>query len=100
MRRVAKTDENQLEITKALRGVGAVVTSLHQVGGGVADLLVSYRNCWHVLEIKRKDKGRVTTHQKVWIEKQAAPVAIVYDEESALRAIGAISDWRVALGDD
>ena len=41
MRR-AKVDQNQSEIVSALRDFGATVTSLHRVGEGVPDLLVSF----------------------------------------------------------
>ncbi|WP_310619663.1 hypothetical protein [Flexibacterium corallicola] len=54
MRRAAKVDANQSEIVQALRSVGATVTSLAAVGGGVPDLLVGYRRVNHLLEVKRE----------------------------------------------
>ena len=43
MRRAARIDRNQPEIVKALRQVGAHVTSLAAVGDGVPDLLVGFQ---------------------------------------------------------
>jgi len=87
-----------------LRSIGAEVTSLHAVGQGVPDLLVSYRGQWYLLEVKDGKKAPservLTPDQKKWIQKQYAEVHVVETVEGALKAIGAISNWRIALGDD
>lgn len=104
MRRAAKTDRNHAEVMAALRSAGAEVTSLHAVGQGVPDLLASYRGQWYLLEVKDGKKAPsdrvLTPDQKKWIQKQHAEVHVVEAVEDALRAIGAISDWRKVLGDD
>jgi len=93
LRRVAKTDKNQQEIMDALRQAGAEVTSLHQVGGGVPDLLVSFRNKWHLLEVKDGSKPpsarMLTDEQRKWMVKQKASVWVVMSPSEALDAIGA-----------
>ena len=90
MRFAARSDENQPEIVQALRATGAAVTSLHRVGHGVSDLLVSFRQQWHVFEVKNPDKPaadqELTLEQKKWIGLQRAPVIVVY------RAFEAV-DW-------
>jgi len=83
----AKTDDNQQEIMDALRAAGAEVTSLHQLGQGVPDLLVSFRGVWHVAEVK-SDVGHLTDPQNEWIDKQKAVVYVWHTPAEALRDIG------------
>jgi len=77
----------------ALRQAGAEVTSLHQVGGGVPDLLVSFRNKWYVVEVKDGSKPpsarMLTDDQRKWMVKQHASVWVVNSPAEALDAIGA-----------
>ena len=77
----------------ALRQAGAEVTSLHQVGGGVPDLLVSFRNKWYVVEVKDGSKPpsarMLTDDQRKWMVKQHALVWVVNSPAEALDAIGA-----------
>lgn len=89
MRRAARVDDNQAEVVKALRKIGAVVTPIHMVGKGVADLLVSFRQCWLVLEVKDGAKPpsarELTPDEKRWIGEQKAPVFIVNSPVEAVR---------------
>ena len=81
MRWARRADENQPEIVAALRRIGATVTPLHTLGSGVADLLVSFRQRWFLLEIKNPAKPKadreLTPDQKRWIAEQKAPVYVV-----------------------
>ena len=43
MRHTAKVDSNQKDLVKQLRDLGAEVQHLHQLGGGVPDILVAFR---------------------------------------------------------
>lgn len=93
MRRAAKVDENQNEIVKALRAVGASVQTLAAVGHGVPDLLVGYQGKTILIEVKdgRKppSERRLTEDQLKWHGAwTGGPVAIVTDVESAWRAVG------------
>lgn len=94
MRRAARVDDNHLAIVRALEKAGAAVTSLATVGDGVADLLVSYRNRWHVIEVKDGSKPpsarKLRDRQKTWIAKQHATVAVILGVDDALLAIGAL----------
>ena len=89
MRRFARVDDNQAEIVQALRKAGVVVTPMHQLGKGVADLLCSYRQVWTVLEVKDGSKPpsarKLTTDEARWIAAQKAPVYVV---TTALEAVG------------
>lgn len=91
--RIRRADANQAAVTKALRKVGAAVTPIHVVGKGVADLLVSFRNTWYVLEVKDGEKPpsarELTEDERYWIQEQKAHVAIVNSPEEAVRFITA-----------
>lgn len=93
MRRAAKVDDNQPDIVKALRSVGASVTSLAAVGDGVPDLLVGYRRETHLLEVKdgakAKSAQRLTEAQVDWHATWTGrPAVIVRTVDEALAAIG------------
>lgn len=105
MRRAGRIDENQPAIVQALTKAGACVTSMASLGDGAADLLVSYRGAWHVIEIKNPLKppsGRkLTPDQVAWHRRQHAPIGVVLTAEDALRHIGALEGTsRAAMGDD
>jgi hypothetical protein len=96
MRRwAARIDENQPAIVKALRAIGASVTPLHAVGGGVSDLLVSFRQRWYVLEVKNPAKPKsdqeLTPDQRKWIGEQRAPVYTVRDALEAINFLQAVT---------
>lgn len=93
MRRAAKVDDNQEEIVKALRAVGATVQTLAAVGKGVPDLLVGYQGKTILVEVKDGKKSpserRLTEDQLKWHGAwNGGPLAIVTDVEGAWRAIG------------
>ena len=90
MRYAAKVDANQSLIVETLRLAGYTVCSMHAVGGGFPDLIVSKRgtnNMW-LLEVKTA-KGRLTKREREWIDAWGAPVHIVRSPEEALEAVGA-----------
>lgn len=89
MRRAAHTDKNQAEIVEALRGAGASVHPLHQVGAGVPDLLVGFRGTNYLLEVKT-EQGTLTDDQADWILAWKGEACIVRTTLEALHAIGAI----------
>lgn len=82
-----RTDENQTVIVAAMRYIGATVTILRQ-GEGIADLLVSFRGSWFVIEVKNPSKPKrdqeLTEEEKKWIEEQKAPVHIVFSPAQAI----------------
>ena len=81
-----RTDPNQAEIMAALRKAGAHVTSLHTVGKGCPDLLVSYHGKWFVIEVKGP-KGKRTPDQTKWSQEAKAPVWLARTSVEALAAI-------------
>lgn len=96
MSSLTKTDGTQAAIAKALRDVGASVTSLHATGGGVPDLLVGFRGANFLLECKilvgkRSPKpAPLNSTQVLWHGNWRGQVAIVTTPEEALRAVGII----------
>ena len=95
MRRAARVDANQAEVVKALRKIGATVTPLHRVGRGVADLLVSFRQKWFVLEVKDGAKPpsarELTPDERKWIGEQRAPVFVVTSPLEAVNFLREVS---------
>jgi len=98
VRRAARIDAGHREIVDGLRAIGAAVTSLAAAGGGVPDLLASYRGRWWVLEVKQPagprggtsaDGQRLRDTQREWISRQRAPVYVVRGLNDALEALGA-----------
>lgn len=90
MRRAGRTDSNQTAVVDALRAVGAKVAITSQVGGGFPDLVVTFRDCVHLLEVKDGDKppsARRLTPAELEFARQH-PVAVVCTPAEALRAIG------------
>jgi hypothetical protein len=75
MRRHGRTDANQTEIVAALRGIGAHVQSLADVGKGCPDLLVSFRGAWFVLKLKSPG-GKLTDDERDWHNAARASVFV------------------------
>lgn len=91
MRQTAKIDQNQPDLVKQLRDMGAAVQHLHQLGGGVPDLLVGYRGRWLVVEVKNPalppSKRQLTPDEIKWHEAfaQHGPIFIWETIEDAVR---------------
>ncbi len=85
-----RVDGNQDDIIEAIEKIGAKVTSMSQVGNGVADLLVSFRQRWFVMEVKMP-KGKLKDAQRTWIGAQRAPVVTV---KSPLEAVTFLQQVR------
>lgn len=67
MRTIARTDANHQEIVDAIRGLGFSVHSLHQVGGGVPDIVVGARGVNLFMEIKTPD-GKLTVDENTGMQ--------------------------------
>lgn len=90
-RRRARRDLTQNAIAQAITGLGGRVTDLSAVGGGVPDLLVSFRGRWLLVEAKsgkkvshRTKKHELTPAQVAWHGQQLAPIAIVETPDEAI----------------
>lgn len=94
MKKYGKTDLNQNEIVKALRQVGAKVTSTASIGGGFPDIVVIYRGKVYLFEIKQKGEWLTDDQQEWWAEAAQVDLdvyqCVVFNIEEALSRIGAI----------
>jgi len=84
-----RIDSNQPEIVKALRNVGATVTCTHIVGDGFPDLVVGYRGCNFLLEVKIPG-GKLNEVEQDWHNAWRGQKLVVDCPNAALAAIGAI----------
>ena len=82
-----KVDNNQLEIVKAFRSMGATVLNLSGVGKGCPDLLIGYKNISVLVEIKSKT-GKFTEPQLKFMEQwQGGAVNRIDSVDGAIRLI-------------
>jgi Holliday junction resolvase len=97
-RRAARIDDNQPEIVRALRAVGATVEVSSAVGGGFPDLVCGYRGNTYLLEVKDgkkpPSKRKLTPDQVEWHDRWRGQVAIVKSINEALNVIGAIKQEK------
>lgn len=90
MRRAAKVDDNQAEIVRNLRKLGASVEpALARCGSGCPDLLVGYDGRTFILEVKQPG-AQLTQDERKWHEAWRGQVAIVTTWQEAAAVIGAI----------
>jgi Holliday junction resolvase len=82
-----KVDNNQLEIVKAFRSMGATVLNLSGVGKGCPDLLIGYKGISVLVEIKSKT-GKFTEPQLKFMEQwQGGAVNRIDSVDGAIRLI-------------
>lgn len=88
----ARADENQADLVRMARELGAEVQHLHAVGQGCPDLLVAHRGHWFVVEVKTKE-GHLTDAQLEWHEKfgDYAPVYTWRSCDDVVRTL--LHDW-------
>jgi hypothetical protein len=86
VRRAAKVDSTQAPIVEALRRVGCWVLHLHQLGGGIPDLLVFARNRLVFLEVKSPGE-KINALQATFMAQCPAEIHVVQTPDEALRAV-------------
>lgn len=95
MRRIARVDANQSEIIGALIACGCSVQPLHQMGGGVPDLLVGLRGRNLLMEVKdgRKppSERELTEDQEKWHSAWRGQVVVVNNSAEAIAAL--VMSW-------
>jgi len=82
-----RVDANQAEIVADLRAIGATVQHLHEVGQGCPDLLVGFRDCNYLFEIKTEG-GLLASKQRDWHDAWRGQVAVIRSVEDALAIMG------------
>lgn len=94
MRRIAKVDDNQQEIVKALRKAGASVYITSNVGCGFVDVVIGFRGTNYLFEIK--DGSKPTSRQKLTEDEQKffdnwnGTAHVIKNVDEALKTIGVI----------
>lgn len=84
-----KTDQNQKEIVKVLRQVGADVLDLSAVGGGCPDLVVAWRGENVFVEVKNpQTRGKLRDTQKEFFDRWRGKKIVVYSADEALQKLG------------
>lgn len=83
---MGRMDRNQSQIVTALERGGCHVQSLHTVGGGCPDLLVTRDGNVYLLEVKYGSNG-TSSLQRDWHEQCQVPVHVVKTAQGALAAV-------------
>jgi len=87
MPRIAKVDDNQADIVKYLRSLGASVRSIAAVGKGVPDLIVGYRGVNYLVEVKDGSKSpsqrKLTPKEQEFHDEWRGTVHIVESNDDA-----------------
>lgn len=85
-----RTDNNQAEIVRALKSVGATIVDLSMVGGGCPDIIAGFCKRSYLIEIKNPDaRGELRTSQIIFQEFwKGENVHVVESVEDALKVIG------------
>lgn len=99
--RHTKRDANHRAIVTALRQANATVVDLAAVGGGCPDLLVGFRGCNYLLEVKNPNRTGKKLHGTAQLETGERQDkfrdtwrghrAVVTTELESLEAIGALN---------
>src|SRR3990167_7103533 len=95
MRRIARVDRNQAQITAALRKIGASVQPIHTVGMGVPDLLIGFRSKNYLMECKA-GKEKLTQMEADWMAGWKGQCCVVRSPEEAILTVAGTQDGFVA----
>ena len=87
MFRRGRTDANQREIVKALRGMGVSVAITSAVGKGFPDLVCGYRGKTFLIEVKTDEKKKLTKDQMEFYSEWRGQWARVSNSVEAWEAV-------------
>jgi hypothetical protein len=95
MRQKARIDENQPDIVKRLRQLGASVWPTHQLGDGFPDIIVGIFGKNILFEIKDEkkppSKKKLTKDEKKWHDNWKGQIHVIYNFTDALNVINLIT---------
>jgi len=87
----AKVDDNQAEIVKALRAIGATVLHTHQLGQGAPDIVCGYRGVNYMLELKDGKKPpsarKLTPDELKWHGEWRGKAHVVESVQEAINVV-------------
>ena len=86
-----RVDGNHAEIVTALRGIGASVLDIHDLGHGAPDLVVGFRGTNLLVEVKdgRKppSQKKLTPDEQTFFDAWRGAVYIVYGSTDAIELV-------------
>ena len=86
MKQRARVDKNHKEIVECFRKIGCSVLSLHAVGKGCPDLLISYQQQLYLVEVKDTG-GKLNAMQEAWHRKWGSRVFIIKSQNECISLI-------------
>lgn len=93
-----RRDANHTDVVDALRGIGASVVSLADVGDGCPDLLVGFRGVNLLLEVKDGNKPpsarKLTTAEQAFFRDWRGTVHIVFSAADAVETVNLMTLGR------
>lgn len=86
-----RIDDNQNEIVKGLRQIGASVQSLASLGKGAPDILCGHRGRNYLFEVKnpamKPSQRRLTIAEEAWHENWRGQVYVIHNFSEALEVL-------------
>lgn len=82
-----KVDSNQAELVDYARSLGASVQHLHNVGGGVCDLIIGYNGKNYLAEVKT-EKGKLNELQVMFFDHWKGQAKVVRTKEDIKELLG------------
>ena len=86
-----RVDGNHAEIVTALRGIGASVLDIHDLGHGAPDLLVGFRAVNLLLEVKdgrrSPSQKKLTKDEQAFFDTWRGAAYIVYSAADAIEVV-------------
>jgi Holliday junction resolvase len=97
MRTKAKVDNNQAQMVKLLRNIGASVAITSSIGNGFPDLVIGYKGKNYLVEVKSA-KGKLTPDQLVFAAQWRGDFAVVRDLEDLALVLDLAPDYFIKWG--
>ena len=80
-----RVDQNQPEIVKEFRRMGATVQIISNIGKGCPDIIVGYKGVNYLIEIKKDEKAKLTPHEEVFFLTWRGQVCKVFCKEDVIK---------------
>lgn len=90
MRRAARVDVNQRQITKELRAAGFSVAITSQLGKGFPDLVIGYKGVNLMVELKATSKDKLTPHEVEFRDNWKGQYLIAWSSEMIIEEFNLI----------
>lgn len=92
-----KVDDNQPEIVKFIRSMGATVQHLHTIGKGCPDIAIGYAGLTMLAELKDGSKPvsaqKLTADEQKWHDDWKGGVYLIRNVKDAANAVSTLRKW-------